>query len=466
MRGIRLVRKPKVQTVAATPFTAPDLSFPHSRADVFSSKYIPLHNTELQKVDRPPQFHMERLAPFTTASCDQLMIDTAAKYPCFAGSTSSLSTALGQCYQFFSRGAEINLKPYSHHFKRELANFTRRTRFAAKIVLCNRGSSKEPVWVVDQFPKLGEVSETSGLLMKLGHTMEKKFTMNPEQYHSKYLDENTPEHDEECEEAYTFTLFDKLLVRSQQDCQSEYLRTTTGHESGVFDLKSRAMAHIRYNKMIGTGPYLFKGLTGKWRSVEREIYDMSRSAFLKYLFQVHLGRMAGLLVLYHDTETVSGTQYFSKHDLMRHVHHDPTRVERWLGQAVSLLPEVLERVTERMHAEASQIAVSLQANNYGVLTVFAEDLRCRNYGDKLPGIRDLAEADNVSDAHREHLAKVCANTEQYTPARLTEMVGSNELMGFRVKLASGKNPEYQVEEMKAKECARLYRYDINAEVDL
>ena len=52
-------------------------------------------------------------------------------------------------------------------------------------------------------------------------------------------------------------------------------------------------------------------LIGSMNSYEREFYDMIRSAFLKYSFQVRIGHMNGIFVAYHNTEEIFGFEYVS-----------------------------------------------------------------------------------------------------------------------------------------------------------
>lgn len=61
--------------------------------------------------------------------------------------------------------------------------------------------------------------------------------------------------------------------------------------------------------------YRITRVTGIRESFEREFYDMVRSAFLKYIFQVRIGHMAGIFVAYHNTREIFGFEYLDKEDM-------------------------------------------------------------------------------------------------------------------------------------------------------
>ncbi|RKP19034.1 mitochondrial protein Pet127, partial [Rozella allomycis CSF55] len=93
-----------------------------------------------------------------------------------------------------------------------------------------------------------------------------------------------------------------FLIRSQIDCQHEKLQY---HR---FDIKSRATFPIRfdkenYSKYFG---YELRKDKGLYNSFEKEYYDMHRSAMLKYYFQVRLGHMDGIFVIYHSVRNIFG----------------------------------------------------------------------------------------------------------------------------------------------------------------
>jgi hypothetical protein len=95
----------------------------------------------------------------------------------------------------------------------------------------------------------------------------------------------------------------EMLFRAQLDAFDPKLKG----KRKVFDLKTRATLPIRmdvanYQKYIGYKVVQDKGIL---HSYEREIFDMARSAFLKYSLQCRIGLMHGIMVAYHNTKEVS-----------------------------------------------------------------------------------------------------------------------------------------------------------------
>lgn len=79
-----------------------------------------------------------------------------------------------------------------------------------------------------------------------------------------------------------------MLVRSQLDCYDPVKQIT-------FDLKSRSTIQFRL------GPRKFEQMVndpdtmlGTVNLFERELYDMMKGVFLKYFFQVKLGKMVSV----------------------------------------------------------------------------------------------------------------------------------------------------------------------------
>ncbi|KIJ07557.1 hypothetical protein PAXINDRAFT_182447 [Paxillus involutus ATCC 200175] len=141
-------------------------------------------------------------------------------------------------------------------------------------------------------------------------------------------------------EAYRYAMSDRLILRSQLDCVDSRLPGT-----GVFDIKTRAAVPIRldvlnYEENSG---YLIKTLTGALESFEKEYYDLIRSAFLKYSFQVRIGNMDGVLIAYHNTARLFGFQYVSLEE-MEATLYGPGNGTRVFNKCVMLLEKVLSDV--------------------------------------------------------------------------------------------------------------------------
>lgn len=57
-------------------------------------------------------------------------------------------------------------------------------------------------------------------------------------------------------------------------------------------------------------------MRGNIESFEREYYDLIRGAFIKYAFQLKIGRMDGAFIVYHNTEDIYGYEYVKFNEIV------------------------------------------------------------------------------------------------------------------------------------------------------
>ena len=341
----------------------------HPLIDPISSKYnfSPSYTEILQpkdtNFDNIPGIYFQLniiYSAFTTASRDTALAFLTAKHGCkFMSSSSSTTGVLAQFHMLFSCFRPPDTSHFSTAFQQLDFYFTAATRKPEGIWLRKRkvlplselpptdratfikslGSSNrelnEPdvtknsqVWGIDA-AKL-EGSYPNEILMDLGKTMERMVTMpNKEFLDSLSLfSKGKSTLFSDSLEAFMFTKLGSFLFRSQLDAQSlelkdcsfqNTLKDVNKHLGGsteprtIYDLKTRAVHPIRYN-METYQDYLdyeitkFRGLNN---SFEREWFDMARSGFLKYSYQLRMGGMAGAYVTYHNTKKVFGFEFIS-----------------------------------------------------------------------------------------------------------------------------------------------------------
>eukprot|EP00299_Pterocystis_sp_00344_P018563 c9263_g1_i2.p1 GENE.c9263_g1_i2~~c9263_g1_i2.p1 ORF type:complete len:293 (+),score=47.12 c9263_g1_i2:628-1506(+) len=107
-------------------------------------------------------------------------------------------------------------------------------------------------------------------------------------------------------ESFNFLQIGQMIIRSQIDAFDESTGLT-------LDIKSRATTRIRYDvkNYLKHRAYRLKFMEGPTESYEKEMYDMIRTVFPKYAFQMRLGQMNGALVMYHNTSEVYGYEYIT-----------------------------------------------------------------------------------------------------------------------------------------------------------
>ena len=288
------------------------------------------------------EFDFDAVAGYITSSKDTkleaLMKQHGKKY---MGSTSSMTSVLSHFHFLLSAWRKINADMLSKSFEGELDSFTALTRLPTSIFLRYKGDG---TYAIDSDKEM----DGDNVLSFMGRSMEKLLTLPPKVFENYRRDNShqLSEEDRNSPETYNYSTFGDFLMRSQLDAHDPRVPGT-----GVFDLKTRAVAAVRMdvaNFHLGTG-YQIKTITGSWESFEREYYDMIRSAFLKYSLQVRMGRMDGIFVAYHNTEKIFGFQYISLDEMDAALHGgrgsgigDPE-----FKFSLSLLNKALDKAVER-----------------------------------------------------------------------------------------------------------------------
>ncbi|KAF4617875.1 hypothetical protein D9613_006069 [Agrocybe pediades] len=263
----------------------------------------------LEKIPKVNNFAFERLIGFISSSRDDDLRALAKQEgKKFAGSTSSLSGMMSHIYFLLSEYKEADCTILSQHFKTEATGFTAGQRMPAIVKL----NYKDGIYAIDSHTADYDDSDKN-VLTWMGTLLENFLTKTPEQFRKFMRFEAAPENTSPpLREAYRFAKSNSMVMRSQLDCHDPRLPGT-----GVFDIKTRACVTVRmdilnYQENAG---YMITAQHGVLESFEKEYYDLIRSAFLKYNFQVRIGNMDGVMVAYHNTERIFGFQYISRDEM-------------------------------------------------------------------------------------------------------------------------------------------------------
>lgn len=172
------------------------------------------------------------------------------------------------------------------------------------------------------------------------------------------------------EDTYNYLNIGNYSLRSQLDCFDSTV--------GVFDLKSRATNPIRI--YVDDDPSMHIGykltrLMGPTNSFEREYYDMSRSAFLRNIFQVRIGEMAGIFVAYHNTQEVFGFEHITLADMEQTIFQSQRMADITFDTTLKLLDQILMQVTASFQANDTlrvMIKTQQQLDNGTSMYIFVE----------------------------------------------------------------------------------------------
>jgi len=204
-------------------------------------------------------------------------------------------------------------------------------------------------YTISQHPSNENTGEN--VLLDLGNVLEKFLTVTPQEF--QHLTSQNPTAEQaalrkevsEQAQVYNFLKVGNCLFRSQLDC---YDPAT----DRVFDIKTRATAGIRYNlgsyrEHLNNNKSMITRLRGAWSSYEREYYDLVRSKFLPFSFQLAIGQMHGAFMAYHNTQEMFGFQYITLEEINHRVYGS-TELANWsFDVTCKLLEKVVDAIDRR-----------------------------------------------------------------------------------------------------------------------
>ncbi|KAF7299066.1 hypothetical protein MIND_00854900 [Mycena indigotica] len=290
----------------------------------------------LEHIPKVNDFTFEKLVGFVKSSKDEELQALAQREGrLFAGSTSSLSGMLCHIYFLISEHRPVDISSLGQAFENEDKGFTPGQRMPTSVVFNYKNGS----YAIDSD---SDIDASKNILTWLGTLLE-KFLTTPQSEFKEFLRSTSSEaptvsEEKPIREAYRYSKSNKFIMRSQLDCVDPRLPGT-----GVFDIKTRACLPIRMDIMNWeeNSGYVLKHAQGLYESFEREYYDLIRSAFLKYGFQVRIGNMDGVIVAYHNTARTFGFQYIPLEEMDKCLYgSEPTAGDRVFQKCVSLLEAI------------------------------------------------------------------------------------------------------------------------------
>ena len=334
----------------------------------------------LRTIVPPERILWEKLPKYVPAALDYAThaIASHTKGVSYTSSTSSVTAALSAFYHLMSNFRDTELVGgLSPHLGDMPINFTKIQRLPVAFTF-------EPTKISSSvFSVTAHNRAESGptILQELGHSLERMLITPPQEFLDKFVTDEKPWNLEKKapsgkeEQFYHYSRASRFLLRAQIDCRNP-------DNGEVFDVKTRAVAPIRYNlpnykHFASRRP---RSLLGISDSYEREFYDMVRSVFIKYGLQLRIGRMAGALVAYHNTSELLGFEYISLNEIETYIYGS----SQWAGisfaTTVRLFEIVLEKVRKTVFSDSSyygdqrvRVVMSTERTRRR-MTIFAERL--------------------------------------------------------------------------------------------
>lgn len=383
----------------------------------------------LTTIVQPDQIDWSAIPAYIPAARDGLLhrIGASCEGVTYCSSTSSMTPSLSVFYHLISNFSPTALVGgLSAHIRDLPASFSRIHRKPVAITLGRTGETQKGA----HSKHIYSVSAHSGInrgppiLRNLGHTMERMLTSSPQEFARRYVLSNVPtvvdtaqDNDfDPDEQFFHYTQADKFLLRAQIDCRNE----ETGH---VFDLKTRAVAPIRYDldNYEAFIRHRLRFLHGRHDSYEREFYDMVRSVFLKYALQLRIGRMNGALVAYHNTTQVLGFEYVQLKEIEAYVFGNKHWADTAFAVALRLMSDVLDRVVNELSPRSEDESVKVVFMTEWTqlqLWVFAQRFKKPPRDETEGGVEEQSDMfgprafENVFDASQARYTNAPANTSK------------------------------------------------------
>ena len=109
--------------------------------------------------------------------------------------------------------------------------------------------------------------------------------------------------------------------------------------------------------------YRLNHTIGQFESIEREDYDLLRSAFLKYSLQARIGHMDGIFIAYHNTQEIFGFQYLSLPQISELLFGSEYLGLQVFETTMSLLQIVLDRSVQMYPKQRLRVLLSKASGN-------------------------------------------------------------------------------------------------------
>jgi len=329
------------------------------------------YSSFLSRIHQPEEINFENFSPYIPPSLDKTLHNLGTEHNCmFVASTSSLTSLLVQMYFTFTQFRTPQFK----FFTSEMDVLQTNTKFKysphelrpKSVFLRKMGN----IYSIDA--NSGNRSPQNQILLDLGKSLEKMLTMESMEFNATMLKGRKKLASLNSEVYHYLKIDNALFVRSQLDCYSENHNIT-------FDLKTRATLGVRIDpaNLTNALSYRIEKITGRRNSFEKELYDMVRGVFLKYFFQVSLGKMGGIFVVYHNTQKLLGFEFFSKKKMESILFGNSHFSDVSFSICNKLLSYTLQEVTKQF-PKSENLKLLFWTNPRNEMDIFVEELASRN----------------------------------------------------------------------------------------
>ncbi|EGR34709.1 mitochondrial mRNA processing protein, putative [Ichthyophthirius multifiliis] len=302
----------------------------------------------LRNIPQPDEIDFDKIPLYIPPSNDQLLLDFAKKSNIkYVVSTSTISSALTQIYYMFSGFRNPLYDNISSNYENEPKKYMISQRKPTTNYL-RRLDKEKGIYAFDSDSGIFEAPNK--ILMDLGKILEKQLTLDEQTFKDALLKTSTKNILIEDDHHRFMKLNGDICLRSQIDCTAISKET---NQPIVFEIKTRASCPIRYD-LENYKDYLDYRIVQKYgihSSFEREYYDLIRGGFLKYCFQLKIGRMDGAFIAYHNTLEMFGFEYVKTTEIENRIFGNTLFADASFVICSKILTNLLNLILDDLHNE-------------------------------------------------------------------------------------------------------------------
>lgn len=310
----------------------------------------------LKNIVSPDDVDVDRIPPYIPPSQDSLLMKFAKESKIkYVMSTSTISSVLCQMYYLFGLFRNPNFNNISESYLNEPRKFmiSQRkpiTNFLRKV------DKENGIYALDSDSGLFKFK--NNILMSLGKVLERSITLPADIFNKALLKSYTssggPVPIIDDDHHRFMKLNNEICLRSQIDCHD--FNPETG-DPFVFEIKTRSVCPIRYDLFHYEDYFDYKidSYRGLHSSFEREYYDLIRGGFLKYCFQLKIGRMDGAFIAYHNTKEIFGFEYVKTKEIERRIFGNEIYADATFVACSKLLTVLLNNVLDALKDEKHEM---------------------------------------------------------------------------------------------------------------
>lgn len=328
----------------------------------------------LRNIPKVEDLAMDQIPEYIPPSQDKSLLEFARNSNIkYVMSTSTISQVLSQIYYLLSSFRNPLFDNVFEDYENEPRKYMISQRKPVTNFLRKLDESKG-IYGLDGDPGIFQYKNV--ILLNLGKVLERYLTLTPEEFNSALLKKNANQENKYLipDDHHRFMKVNNdICLRSQIDCHSLDPKT---NQPFVFEIKTRACCPMRYElpNYADFFDYKISQLKGIHSSYEREYYDLIRGAFLKYAFQLKIGRMDGAFMAYHNTKEIFGFEYIKTNEIMQRVFGSEIYADVCFMISSKLLTELLNNILKDLQGKQFEmLKIGVYACNFlKKLVVFVE----------------------------------------------------------------------------------------------